>query len=100
MHWNLTHDCEHAMTICNITGYACDCQPDEGIPCDGMRKLREACESWKKQSIDRGQQIERLRTGLLAHACMCGPTDPDPAVHREDCPYRKWSSPHPTGNQT
>jgi len=52
------------MTICNITGYACDCQPDEGIPCDGLGKIREACESWKKQSIDRGQEINQLRANL------------------------------------
>lgn len=38
---------------------------------------------------------DRLRAGLLGHACVCGPTDPDPSVHREDCPYRKWASPDP-----
>jgi hypothetical protein len=39
------------------------------------------------------QENERLRAGLLAHACMCGPTDPNPSVHRENCPYRKLTSP-------
>jgi hypothetical protein len=58
------------MTICNITGYACDCQPDEGMPCDGIRKLREACEGWKKQSIERGQENERLRAALDS-LCEC-----------------------------
>lgn len=36
---------------------------------------------------------DRLRAGLLGHACFCGPTDPDPSVHHEDCPYRKWAQP-------
>ncbi len=34
-------------------------------------------------------EIKRLRSALLRHACHCGPTDPDPAVHREDCAYRE-----------
>lgn len=34
------------------------------------------------------QEVEELRSELLRHACHCGPTDPDPAVHREDCAYR------------
>ena len=65
------------VTICSITGYACDCQPDEGIPCDGIRKLRDACESWKKQSIERGQQIEAAKHDIerLTAACSAEATE-------------------------
>lgn len=46
------------------------------------------------QALERAN--ERLRAGLLGHACFCGSSDLDPAVHREDCAYRKWASPeHP-----
>lgn len=30
----------------------------------------------------------RLRASLLRHACICGPTDPDPLAHSECCEYR------------
>lgn len=47
--------------------------------------------------VDHEAAVLRLKAGLLAHACYCGSSDLDPAVHREDCAYRKWASPeHPS----
>ena len=44
---------------------------------------------------------DRLRAALLNHVCNCGPTDPDPSVHREDCAYRlALSGEHASAHET
>ena len=48
------------MTICTVTGLACDCQPDDGIPCTGEKTLREGFHAWRRQAIDRGVAIAAL----------------------------------------
>ncbi len=56
-------------------------------------QLNDHCADLSKQHHDSLDERDRLRTGLLSHACFCGSSDPDPTVHREDCGYRKWASP-------
>jgi hypothetical protein len=43
----------------------------------------------------KSQEIERLRAGLIGHACLCGSSDLEPAAHSKGCAYRKWASPEP-----
>jgi len=43
--------------------------------------------------VDHQAEVERLRAGLLGHACFCGSNDTEPNTHSEDCPYRKWALP-------
>jgi|SRR5689334_38307 len=57
-------------------------------------RLQREHEIWDKHSLVQiVEERDRLRAGLLGHACYCGSNDPDPSVHRDDCAYRKWASP-------
>ena len=49
------------MTICKITGYACNCQPDEGALCNGADELRKACDAWRKKAEQYAQEVEQLK---------------------------------------
>lgn len=52
------------MTICAITGYACRCQPDEGIPCTGLEDLRKGHQEWRAKA-------EQLRGELTLADQIC-----------------------------
>lgn len=53
------------MSICPMSGWACMCQPDEGVPCNGLQELRDAYASWRKLATERADEIERLRSLLI-----------------------------------
>lgn len=52
------------MTICNITGYACNCQPDEGALCNGADELRKACDAWRKKAEQFRGELSLAEEGL------------------------------------
>lgn len=52
------------MTICKITGYACNCQPDEGIPCNGVERLRESYQEWRTRAEQMEAERDQLRGNL------------------------------------
>jgi hypothetical protein len=56
------------MTICKLSGLACNCQPDEGVPCsmegDGLKNLML---SWRAEAI-RLQGIIEGQAGPAAAA--------------------------------
>ena len=90
-------------TVPEIREFACWDGPEEAplvrkwVPLEDYERLSLKCAALAKLAYP--PDLLRLRAGLLAHACYCGSSDLDPAVHREDCAYRKWASPeHPTGN--
>jgi hypothetical protein len=47
------------MTICKVTGMACDCQPPE-TPCTGEKTLREGFHSWRNAAIKAEARIREL----------------------------------------
>lgn len=77
------------MSLCPITGYACRCQPDEGMTCTGPEDLQQAAVQWRAKA-------ERLAAALFRHACYCGCGDPNPVMHATECVYRRACSPDPT----
>lgn len=52
------------MTVCKITGYACNCQPDEGIPCNGVERLRESYNEWRTRAERMEGERDQLRGNL------------------------------------
>lgn len=54
-----------------------------------MREAADLIDEWDVLSLVQiSRDNQRLRAALLQYACHCGPTDPNPAAHREDCEYR------------
>lgn len=64
-----------------------------GYTCKHLMRVKEPKECVFCHRDQLQQENERLRAGLLGHACFCGSSDPEPNTHREDCPYRKWALP-------
>lgn len=48
------------MTICQITGMACDCQPDDGVPCTGEKTLKQGFHGWRNAALKGATRIAEL----------------------------------------
>jgi hypothetical protein len=47
------------MSICKITGMACNCQPDDGYPCDGEKTLKEGFHGWRVAAINAESKLSK-----------------------------------------
>ena len=57
--------------------------PNEGKPWPIMAEDSQEGDFYHRDDV------ERLRDALFRHACYCGCGDPNPALHRTDCVYRR-----------
>lgn len=63
-------------------------------------RLSHDVEQLTKAASAEATLAERLRAALFQHACHCGPTDPNPAVHADWCPYRQALSGDSSAGET
>src|SRR6185312_16324064 len=54
------------MTLCIVTGWQCNCQPDDGVTCTGPYELRQAYTHWRKLAEDRAEKVSELNSDLTA----------------------------------
>ena len=53
------------MSICPVIGMACDCQPDNGIPCTNtLENVVKGFHGWRNDSLAKGARIATLEEAL------------------------------------
>lgn len=73
------------MSICPVIGMACDCQPDEGIPCTNtLENVVKGFHGWRNDALAKGARIRTLEAALQRIAALDSDRlpyqGPDPAA--------------------